>query len=321
VNLADRSSEVQGRRGSLLNYAIITPAHNEEAYFEKTVLSMISQTVLPRKWVVVNDGSTDRTLEIIRQYLPRYSFIELLNIERAAGRDFQNKVRAFNKGLAQLRGVECEYIGNLDADISVGPDYFQCILWEFERDPKLGIAGGMVHSLIEGEFVSQEVSSDSVAGAVQLFRRECFEQIGGYPLMPYGGIDAAAEIKARMKGWNVRTIANNHVKEYRRTGSATARPLASRVIEGRRSHSLGYGFVFFMIRCLYRILEKPKLIGSAAALMGYLGSVIEREPVALPVDVVRFLRIEQREKIKRALGLSFWSGLKKAFIGRHCGTS
>src|ERR1039457_7077311 len=151
------------------NYVIITPAHNEAAFIEKTIASVTSQTVPPRKWVLVDDASTDSTGEIMRGYAARCCFMEVVKVARVAGRDFRNKVRAFNEGLTRTRGLACEFIGNLDADISMEPDYFKRIVHEFRKNPRLGIAGGMVHSYHGDEFISQEVSLDSVAGAVQLF--------------------------------------------------------------------------------------------------------------------------------------------------------
>jgi glycosyltransferase involved in cell wall biosynthesis len=284
-------------------FVIITPAHNEAAFLEKTIASVVAQRIRPLKWVIVDDASTDRTAEIVERFLPQYPFIELLRVQRPAGRDFRNKVRAFNKGMARLRGLEFEFVGNLDADISMEADYYQRILAEFEKNPRLGIAGGMVHSCVDGIFISQEVALDSVAGAVQLFRKCCFEQTGGYTPLPHGGIDAAAEIVARMNGWETRTFPDIAVLEHRRTGSATARPLASRLKEGRRFHSLGYGFLFFAVRCLYRLLDRPRVLGSGAALVGYLDSAINGKPVALPAEVVQFLRGEQRAKLRRALRL------------------
>jgi poly-beta-1,6-N-acetyl-D-glucosamine synthase len=284
-------------------YVIITPAHNEEAFIAKTAESMVAQTIRPMKWVVVNDASGDRTREIIERFAREHSFIELVNLDRAAGRHFGNKVRAFNAGFERVANLDYDFIGNLDADISFGPVYFENILRQFEIDPKLGLAGGMVHSCVEGQYESQEVALDSVAGAVQLFRRKCFEQVGGYRPLPNGGIDAAAEIAARMHGWGTRTFAEFQVLEHRRTGSATARPLAARVKEGRRMHSLGYSLLFFLFRCLYRSVKKPVILGSGAALYGYLASALARSPLALPPEVVRFLRNEQYGKLKRAFGL------------------
>ncbi len=286
------------------NYVVITPAHNEDAFIEKTITSVIAQTIRPLKWVIVNDASTDHTREIVERHITEHSFIQLVNIERSEGRHFGNKVRAFNQGFAKIRDLKFAYLGNLDADISFEPTYFESILREFAKDTKLGIAGGMIHSRLGEEYLSQEVALDSVAGAVQLFRRACFEQVGGYMLLPYGGIDTAAEVTARMKGWTVRTFPEFRVLEHRRTGSATARPLASRVKEGRRMQSLGYGALFYFLRCLYRAKEQPKVVGSCAAFWGFLASKFSGEPIALPPDAVRYMRAEHRAKLKRLFHLS-----------------
>lgn len=227
-------------------YVIITPAHNEESLIENTIHSVIAQTVRPLAWVVVNDDSLDDTGRIVERYAAYYGFIRLINLSRSGGRHFGHKVSAFNRGLSEVQGLNYRYIGNLDADISLGKDYFEKILHEFMQDSRLGVAGGMVSSRIGDKFVSQDVALDSVAGAVQLFRRECFEQIGGYTALPLGGIDAAAEIIARMKGWKVQTFPKCGVLEHRRTGSSKAGPLRARVMEGRRLYSLGYGLFFFV---------------------------------------------------------------------------
>ncbi len=284
-------------------YVIITPAHNEEAFIGKTVESIINQALKPVAWIVVNDGSTDSTAELVESYKARHSFIKLINVARSGDRHFGNKVHAFNQGLELARYFEYDFIGNLDADISFECDYFQRLLAEFQKDPALGLAGGVVASHIDGEFVRQNVSLDSVAGAVQLFRRSCFEEVGGYVALPLGGIDAAAEIMARMKGWKVRTVPGLSVYEHRRTGSATARPLGARVREGRRLYSLGYNWWFFVLRCIYRSMERPPIIGSGAAIVGFLLGMLRREPSALAPEAVRFLRTEQREKFLRTLGL------------------
>ncbi len=283
------------------SYVIITPAHNEERFIGNTIRSVTSQTVKPVKWIVVNDGSTDSTAEIVEACRSEHRFIELINVRRSGERHFGNKVNAFNLGLAQAHRLEYDYIGNLDADISFGPHYFEEILLEFGRDRSLGIAGGMVSSSVNGRFVRQDVSLDSVAGAVQLFRRACFERIGGYLPLPQGGIDSAAEIMARMQGWQVRTFPELCVLEHRRTGSAKAGPLAARVQEGRRLYALGYSLSFFGLRCLYRSLKQPMLLGSLAALYGFLRGMFGREAIVLPPEVVRFLRAEQRQKLLRKI--------------------
>jgi hypothetical protein len=137
---------------------------------------------------------------------------------------------------------------------------------------------------------------------VQLFRRKCFEQVGGYRAMPLGGIDAAAEVAARMNGWQTQTFPELVTHEHRFTGAATASPLKSRFKEGKRMHSLGYSPIFFFVRCAYRVLERPAVIGSIAALWGYFVSSISFAPTAVSPEVVRYLRSEQRAKLKRLLG-------------------
>jgi glycosyltransferase involved in cell wall biosynthesis len=283
-------------------YVIITPAHDEEAFIEQTIRSMIQQTVRPLKWVIVNDASTDRTGEIVEEYTRDHAFIKLVNRDRAAGRDFGKKVYAFNHGLEEVRDLKYDFIGNLDADITFEPQYFENILGEFEADPKLGLSGGIVYTKFSREFVTYDKTLDSVGGKVQIFRRKCFEEIGGYLPLKFGGIDAAAEIVTRMKGWVVRKSLANRVLEHRRTGFAHGRPLKTMLRDGQKFYSLGYEPLFYLLRCIYRLRDYPLVVGSGAALIGYLWSMIRREPIVLPAEVVQYLRNEHRMKLKRTLG-------------------
>ena len=285
------------------SYVIITPAHNEEAFIEKTVTSMISQSVKPAKWVVVNDGSVDHTGVIVQRYAERHPFIQLVNLERDPERNFARKVIAFNRGLAEVQTFDFKYIGNIDADMSFEPNYFENILREFEADPNLGIGGGIVYTKYTDEFLTYDTTLDTVGGKVQLFRRECFEQIGGYLPLKYGGIDATAEIMARMRGWTVRKSLSNVTYEHRPTGFAYGNALTAMMREGRRFYSLGYSPLFFLMRCLYRCKDYPPILGSGAALLGFVNSLLRRQPIVLAPEVVNYLRAEQRTKLKRALGL------------------
>lgn len=282
-------------------FVIITPAHNEEAFIEETIHSMLRQHVRPMQWLIVNDGSTDRTRDIVAAYAAQHAFIRLIDRHRQGARHFGNKAHAFHLGLSRCDIKDFRFIGNIDADISLKPDYFEKVLQEFERDPLLGIAGGMVQTRIGNCFISQEVALDSVAGAVQLFRRECFEQVGGYKPLPLGGIDSAAEITARMKGWRVQTFPALRVLENRRTGTANASPLRSRMKEGQRYHSLGYGFLFLCLRCVYRSMDRPRIMGSVAIFIGYLRGLVGRSPILLSPETVRYLRGEQQNKLRQSL--------------------
>ena len=283
----------------MANFVIITPAHNEEAFIEQTIRSMIQQTVRPLKWVIVNDASTDRTANIAEEYARKHSFIKLVHRNRDVGRDFGKKVHAFNRGLAELRNLSYDFIGNLDADITFEPQYFENILGEFEADPKLGIGGGIVYTKFTDSFITYDSTLDSVGGKIQLFRRECFEVIGGYRPLKFGGIDAAAEIMARMKGWKVRKSLQNRVSEHRRTGFAYGQPLVTMMRDGQKFYSLGYDPIFYLLRCIYRLRDYPVFFGSVAALLGYFCSMIRRQPVVLPSDVIAHLKAEQRTKLRQ----------------------
>lgn len=290
-------------------YALITPAHNEEGTIGQTICSVVAQTLRPVEWIIVNDSSSDRTQVVVERYLPEFPFIKLLNVKRPPGRHFSNKANAFKAGIAELSRDDYAFLGNLDADMTIESCYFETIVGEFVKAPRLGLAGGMVHSKRGDRFVSQNVALDSVAGAVQLFRRECYERIGGYVGLPFGGIDSLAEIKARMHGWEVRTYPECVALEHRQTGTATRGPIAARFQEGMRFRSMGYGTLFFALRCIYRAAEAPFLMGSVAALSGFLKAAFTRIPVAVGSDVRAFLRQEQQTKLRALL----------PFRGNACG--
>jgi glycosyltransferase involved in cell wall biosynthesis len=280
-------------------YVIITPARNEEILIADTIQAVISQTLRPLRWVIVNDGSTDKTGQIIESYIKKYDFIRLVNLERDGDRNFGRKAVAFSHGLVTLQNLDYEYIGNLDADISIAPDYYNNIIQYFNTDAKLGIVGGIVYTKIGKRLVTCDETLDSVAGAVQLFRRSCFEAIGGYLPLKLGGIDTVAEIKARMLGWTVRKLPDQRVFEQRRMGSPMASPLGIKLREGRQFYSLGYGLLFFTLRCIYRFKDKPFIIGSIAALYGFVESFLRRQPVLPQKDIVAYLKSEQRQRLKR----------------------
>lgn len=285
----------------MFNYVIITPAHNEEMYITKTIESVIAQTAKPAKWVIVDDGSTDRTAAIVSEYLPDHPFMLLLRLPARAGRSFGNKVAAFKAGFDLLAGMGWSFVGNLDADVSFASDYYEKILAEFQRAPMLGIAGGIVYTKVGRTFRTDDTNLDNVGGCIQLFRKECFDQIGGYMPLQEGGIDAAAEIMARMKGWTVRKFPENRIWEHRRTGSAGSGVLAAMYKLGVRFHSLGYGTSFFIVRSVYRARYQPILLGSLICLLGFTWAKLRRYPLRLPPEVVSYLRSEQTKKLRARL--------------------
>jgi len=284
-------------------YVLITPAHNEEQFIGGTIDGVLAQSLLPQKWVIVNDRSTDGTGQVVEKKTAGIPFVTLVNLNSSGGRDFGRKALAFGRALEELKGLDYEYIGNLDADISVLPNYFASLMREFELDPQLGLAGGMVYTKSGQGYITGDKTLDSVGGAVQMFRKGCFEEVGGYLPLEHGGIDAAAEITARMKGWKVRKFPEQAVYEQRRTGTANMGLLKSKIQEGRRFYSLGYGLVFYLLRCIYRAGNPPYVIGSGLAFWGFLNSLLRQKPLALPPELAAYLRREQRAKLKRLFGL------------------
>jgi cellulose synthase/poly-beta-1,6-N-acetylglucosamine synthase-like glycosyltransferase len=190
---------------SLPPYVLITPARNEAKSIELTLRSVVSQTVLPLKWVIVSDGSSDATDDIVRGYAADHPWIELVRMPERKERNFAGKVLAFNSGYVRVADLPYQIIGNLDADVSFDQDYYAFLLARFQENPELGVAGT---PFIEGaaQYDYRFADIAHVSGQCQLFRRECFEEIGGYIPRKIGGIDLVAVISARMKGWQTRSF-------------------------------------------------------------------------------------------------------------------
>jgi glycosyltransferase involved in cell wall biosynthesis len=284
-------------------YVLVTAAYNEERFIGKTIQSIVEQTHVPKKWVIVSDGSTDRTDEIVRSYTRAHEFIQLHRISEEHPRNFAAQVNAINTGCRLLKDLDFDFIGNVDADVSFEPEYYERLLAKFGEDANLGLAGGYIHEEMNGVFRSRSHNStDSVAHAVQLFRRACFEVVGGYLPLPYGGPDWAAEITARINGWRVRSFPELPVRHYRPTSSAGG-IVRSRYRQGLMDYSLGCLPMFEIVKCLHRIAAHPFVIGSLARLAAFGVSYIVRAPRSVTPEVVQYLREEQRQRLRAMIGL------------------
>lgn len=288
--------------GSRMTYALISPARNESALIEKTILSVISQTMLPTRWVIVNDGSTDNTSEIVQRYLSDHPWIVLVDLPMRKERHFAAKVNAFNVGRNRLDGVSYDIIGNLDADVSFSPDYFEFLLDKFVSDPNLGVAG----TIFKEEGYSSDRDSwegqNHVAGAAQLFRRECFEEIGGYYPNKAGGVDWIAVSTARMRGWKTRSFREKSLFHYRKLGTAERNRLASTFSYGEKDYYLGGHPLWEMFRVAFRMTKRPFIVDGLALGTGYLWALLTREPRAVSRELMKFHRHEQMQKLRAILG-------------------
>jgi glycosyltransferase involved in cell wall biosynthesis len=279
-------------------YVLITAAHNEQATISRTIESVRNQSVLPRRWVIVSDGSTDQTTEIVRRFAQESEYVRAVTITRQGGRSFRNKVEAIRAGEAELGDCAYEYFGILDADVEVESNYFESMAREFERDSNLGIAGGEVIQYVDSRWRPRIKSKRSVAGAVQLFRAACYRSCGGLVALRYGGEDAAAEIIARMKGWSVRTFPAHRVIHYGYVGAKDGGRLRARFRRGQMNFQLGYATSYQLSGSVFRTIESPYVIGSVLEVLGFLISWIRHRRPSLAPSLVRFLRQEQRSELR-----------------------
>src|SRR5579862_1083040 len=284
-----------------VTYVLITPAHNEAEFIEDTIQSVIRQTALPSKWVIVNDGSTDNTASIVGRYATTYEWMELVNLPAREGRSFAAKAQAFKAGEERLKGLEYEVIGNLDADVTLDDDHFEFLMGKFKEDNHLGVAG----TIFRGPGYSSDTDSfegpNYVSGQCQMFRRQCYEEIGGYFPSRVGGIDWIAVTTARMIGWKTRSFREKSFFHNRILGTADRGDLAARFMYGKQDYYLGGHPVWQLFRCLYQTAKRPYLLGGIALLGGYLTAALDRTERPVSDELMRFHRKEQMAKVRSIL--------------------
>lgn len=292
-----------------MKYALVTSARNEAKFIGGTIHSVISQTFLPERWVIVDDGSTDRTAEIVESYLEHHSWIVLMRKPNRPDRSFTGKALAVNGALERLASLHVDVIGNLDADVSFEPDYMEFVINKFAADPELGVAGT---PFTEKGYDSRKDSFEGVnyvAGPCQLFRYSCFRDIGGYVESP-GGVDWIAVMEARRRGWKVRCFPEKRFHHHRSMGTAERGRLSALFAYGQKDYYLGGSPIWQLFRVAYRITKKPYITGGLALLFGYSWAAIKRMKRPVSDELVRFHRKDQMRKLKVIL----WSlsRLKKA---------
>jgi glycosyltransferase involved in cell wall biosynthesis len=288
-----------------LEYVIITPARNEAALIEQTIRSVVAQTVLPNRWLIVSDGSTDETDAIVQRYLPDHPWMELLRLPAHRDRSFAAKAHVFNAGYAHVAPLAFDVIGNLDADITVPPDYFEFLMQRFKESPDLGVAG--TH-YIEDEFHSYRdsyINVEHVNGGCQLFRRACYEAVGGYIPIRGGGVDWAAVTMARMKGWKTRSFGERVFHHHRKIGTAETNQLMARFNYGKKDYFLGSHPLWEAFRGAFQMAKKPYVIGGVCLMAGYMWAWVSGHRRPIPDELVRFYRREQLGRLRDLIGNRF----------------
>jgi poly-beta-1,6-N-acetyl-D-glucosamine synthase len=273
------------------SYVVISPVRDEEAYIRFTIESMLAQTVRPAEWIIVNDGSTDSTGSIIDEYAAQHSWIRPIH---RGNRGFRKAgggvVEAFNDGYRTLNTEDWKFIVKMDGDLTFEPDYFERCLENFDRDSRLGIGGGVICYIENGAKRFEFCPEFHVRGATKIYRRECWEAIGGF--WPAPGWDTMDEVKANMLGWGTRSFPDLHLRHHRYTGTADG-IWAGMVKNGRANYVCGYHPLFMIVKCFLRLPKRPYLIGSIGLLYGFLSGYVKHIPQVNDIETIGFLRRQQ----------------------------
>jgi len=283
-------------------YVVITPVRDEEAHLRNTLECMLRQTILPVEWIIVNDGSTDKTGNIIDEYARRYPWIR--GVHRG-NRGFRKPgggvVEAFNEGYQNLQTKDWDFVVKFDGDLSFEPEYFECCFRNFSNNPKLGVGGGTICYVVDGIKEFEEAPAFHVRGATKIYRRSCWDAIGGF--WPAPGWDTMDEVKANSLGWNTRSFKDLHLVHHRPTGEADGF-WSGLVKYGRANYICGYHPLFMLGKFVRRLAVKPPILGSLALMYGYVTGYLKRIPQVDDPAAIAYLR---RQQLNRLVGrASIW---------------
>jgi biofilm PGA synthesis N-glycosyltransferase PgaC len=264
-------------------YVIVTAARNEAANLERLFGCVLAQTVEPLAWIIVSDGSTDGTDELARRLAAGTPWVRFLRREKPAAESQRiekvapGKVGAVETGLASLGGLAYDFLAILDADVTLGPSYYERVLQRFGADPSLGIAGGMVANILPDGSPARGgfKNPDAVGGPIQMFRRGCYEDIGGYK--PYGHEDGQACADARRKGWTVRSFpdiqADHHVPVMG-YASTIASMVPTDFYLGKMHYAMRMPLWFDALMALRECFHKPFVLAGAALFAGHVWAML-----------------------------------------------
>lgn len=279
----------------LTSYVVITPVRDEEQHLKSTIESMVQQTVLPKQWVIVDDGSKDGTGNVIDDYAKLHPWIRAVHRQdrgfRKAG---GGVVDAFNDGCRVLTCNDWDFIVKFDGDLSFDANYFERCLDEFHCDSSLGVGGGVICYVAAGEKSFEKAPAFHVRGATKIYRKACWNTIGG--LLPVPGWDTIDEVKANSCGWTTRSFPNLHLVHQRDTGAADGL-WPTLVKYGRANYICGYHPLFMIGKCLKRLAQRPYFIGSVGLVYGFLSGYLMKVPQVDDPSVIRYLRRQQMRRI------------------------
>lgn len=280
-----------------MEYSVVIPAYNEQAFIAQTLQSLVSQSLLPAKVVVVDDNSTDETAAIVAGFSGKFPFVSLVeNKSEAVHLPGSKVIRAFEKGLAEMG--DYDVIVKLDADLILPANYFETIAAIFSSDDKVGMAGGFCYIQKNGEWVLENLTDkDHIRGALKAYRKKCFEQIGG--LKPAMGWDTVDELLAKFYGWKVVTVPELKVKHLKPTGANYDK--AARYKQGEAFYTLGYGFWITAVASAKLAMMKKKPLLFLDYMKGFFKGRSERKPMLVTAEQARFIRRYRWQKMKEKI--------------------
>lgn len=291
-----------------MKYIIVTPVKDEEAFIEITIQSILSQTLMPYKWIIVDDGSLDNTREVIRRYTKAHPWILLVNNnthnqKRSGG---SKVVKAFNKGYDLIRNEVFDFIVKLDGDLKLPSNYFEEVSIEFNRNKKLGLCGGVIFNKYNNTFIKESSAEYHIRGAFKSVRKECFEEIGGFrEVWNWDGLD---EMMAMHKGWETKVI-DASVKHFRPTTAAY----------DIRKHSYKSGFEAYKLRSnlfltflrgLVKMRIKPLVFNGMHYWMGYVAAFVKQEPRIICKDLGEFINDFHLKRIFKKTNIKLYKSKK-----------
>ena len=281
-----------------IGYVIVTPVRNERKYIAATIESVAGQTITPLEWIIVDDGSTDGTLDVLQHYAARFPWIKpRVRVDRGFRQAGPGVVDAFYEGYNNLTAEGWKYLVKLDGDVTFPANYFEQIFRRFDGESRLGIAGGALYHLLKNRLVLDKCPEFHVRGATKVYRKECWEDIGGLCRAP--GWDTMDEVKANMLGWKTRSYPELQVIHHRFTG--TAENLWRNLLkDGRGDYYSGYHPLYVISKCTYRLVTKPYIIGGLGMAIGFFGEYIKRSPRVDDKPMIAFVRQQQ---LRRLFGL------------------
>jgi len=286
-----------------IRYIVISPVRNEEKNIENTIQSVISQTVQPVKWIIVDDGSSDRTIDIVEKYTRDYGWISLMKLPDRGYYDLMTggEIKAFYRGYEAIKNERYDFLSKLDGDISFNEHYYEDLFRKFQSNEKLGVASGACYYQNNDTITLEKAYKHHVRGAARVYRKQCWDEIGG--VIDNLGWDAIDVYKARMLGWDTYNFEDikmiHHVVTWTKGGLLHGRERA-----GRMAYLMGMHPLFFYLKTAQELFGFPYIVSAGAYIRGYRKALLKKEDRVVSPELMAYIRKEQLDRIKSVFSIS-----------------